>query len=667
MTNEPIINAKLKKFRDSYGLNSVADGEAFERFVNSAILTQHQPDAFTADSDLLEKVCVGGQNDTGIDGLAVKINGVLVKSTQECDDIISKFKRIAIEFIFIQSKYKPNFDSAELNSFIAGVRNFLSNEPLIPANEKVKEWIQLKDHLLSEDIVFNWDDNPSVRMYYVAMGKWRGHQHHTALADQAKKDIKLLKTYENIDLHFVDSESLRNTLDSIENNFSAILETIGVLELTPVKDVDNSCIALCNADEFSKLLTTEEGFIRKSLFDDNVRDYQGESTINSEIIDTINEEPEKFILLNNGITIVCDDFISNNRKLKIVNPQIVNGCQTSHAIYFAKKKGLSITKVPLSVKIIATKDQEISNEIVRGTNRQNIVLDEAFEATKKFHKDLEAFFNTYGVDFKDRVYYERRAKQYSHNINIKQVQKINLRILTQYFVGMFLNQPHLSHRHESFLLREFSNLIFQDSQSKLPYFTAALAFFKLEALFRERGFYPELKPYKPHLLMIFRQAIAGFTPSLFYEKPIDEHSQKILEVLKNDGLTNQRFEESAKIFKDTATKWTGELKRSRFAMKDVQDFTVLLTKETNKYYSTKHSELAEDEDKIYRGVVIKTMHDKFGNYCGFIKRQPDNIFFHSRQNKDLNFIGLEGKVVTYKVTTNPKNNQLLATELEIVK
>ena len=666
MTNEPIINARFKKFRDSYGLNNIADGDAFERFANSAILTSHQPDAFTADSELLDKICVGGMGDNGIDGLAIKLNGIFVKSLEEINDIINKFKTANIEFIFVQSKYKEKFEASELNTFIAGVRNFLSNNPAIAFNEKTAELYKLKEHLMSDDVVYHWENNPSVRMYYVAMGKWRNIPQHLALAEQAVSDIKALNIYENAGLHFIDSEYLKNILDSNENNFTAFIDTIVTMELTKVDGVENSCIALCTGEEFAKMLTTDEGVIRKSLFDDNVRDFQGENSVNSEILATIKDEPSKFILLNNGITVVCEEFTTKNRRLKITNPQIVNGCQTSHVLYTARRKGIDISHVPLSVKFISTKDQEISNDIVRGTNRQNIVMDEAFEATKKFHKDLEEFFNHINSEFPEKIYYERRAKQYSHNPTIKQVQKINLRILTQFFSAMFLNKPHLSHRHESVLLREQANVLFQESQSKLPYFTACYAFYKLEQLFREGKFHPDLKAYKAHLLMMFRESIAGKCPNINFEKPIDDYSQKVITVLKNEQATKKQFEEIAILFKKTMSVCITQMGNSRFAIKDVPEFTILLLNETQKSFSVKTEGLSNDEDFIYKGVVMRTFLDRVGNFCGFIRRSPDNIFFHSQQNKTLKFNQLDGKLVSYKVAVNPKDNRPLAINVELI-
>ena len=111
------------------------------------------------------------------------------------------------------------------------------------------------------------------------------------------------------------------------------------------------------------------------------------------------------------------------------------------------------------------------------------------------------------------------------------------------------------------------------------------------------------------------------------------------------------------------TKWISSGK-SRFAIKDVSDFTTLLLSETQKHFTVKTQTLSKDEDFVYKGVVVRTILDRFGNYCGFIKRSPDNIFFHIQQNEDLNFVELEGKLVSCKVSVNSKDNRQLAINVE---
>lgn len=54
MTDEPIIQAKLKRFAESNCIRVENQDELFEYFANYSILFQHQPDAFCADSELFD-------------------------------------------------------------------------------------------------------------------------------------------------------------------------------------------------------------------------------------------------------------------------------------------------------------------------------------------------------------------------------------------------------------------------------------------------------------------------------------------------------------------------------------------------------------------------------------------------------------------------------------
>jgi len=664
MNVEPIINARFKIFREKMELVNVPDGIAFEQFVNHSILSAHQPDAFNGDNELFEKVNIGGTKDMGIDGIAIKLNGLFIRDLDEAKDLTKRLPRLSIEFIFIQSKYKSNFDKGEFNNFSDGVREFLSEKQKQPVSDEIKDLIKIKEFLVSENAVYKWEDNPSVRLYYVVMGKWHESKHQLALADTFKEDILTLNTYKEPLVHFIDHDGFKSILDSNENNFEVVINSIDTMPLTSVDLVDNSCILLCYASELKKILTTPDGLIRKSLFDDNVRDYQGDNGINNEINQTIIREPQKFALLNNGITIVCEKYTPSNRQISLKNPQIVNGCQTSHVIFHNSGPDDILSKVPIVIKLISTNDSEITNQVVRGTNRQNIVYDEAFEATKKFHKDLEDFINALSPDY-ERFYYERRSKQYDHNPSISHFQKLNLRIIIQSFIGMFVNEPHISHRHESKLLEIYSNLVFQDHQSKLPYFTAALSFFKLEKLFRTRVFdIKSLYAFRTHILMIFREIIGGNRPSINNQLIVDEHSQLILAVLKDANKTKEKFTDAINIFNEVRKNWIEVLKRDQFRIKDNKDFTDLLLTRIRKV-NTITTDLVEDKNYRYSGNIVKIIKDRFGSYAGFIERKPNNIFFHSSSAKGINFLGKENALVSYKVTTNPKNGQLIATDIEL--
>ena len=189
------------------------------------------------------------------------------------------------------------------------------------------------------------------------------------------------------------------------------------------------------------------------------------------------ENIDKYPLdLDNGITIVCSELIVNGKKFILKNPQIVNGCQTCNVLYDVSKLQDSndlLGQVKVILKIIATSNDTLVNNVVRGTNKQNIVQDEAFETIRGFHKNLEEFFISANELYKMPValYYERRAKQYD-NSKIKEIQKVTFSSLIRSFIAIFLSLPHKGVNHPASLLKEFTGKIFIDTQSLLPYYVA---------------------------------------------------------------------------------------------------------------------------------------------------------------------------------------------------
>ena len=120
------------------------------------------------------------------------------------------------------------------------------------------------------------------------------------------------------------------------------------------------------------------------LFARNIRGYLGNTTINRNMQYTLATEPDYFWYYNNGITIVCDsaELISKsgNKVLKLTNPQIINGQQTTRTIHEVAKKG---SKATVLVRVISVQhDNEhgaqqfegLISKIVAATNWQNEIV-----------------------------------------------------------------------------------------------------------------------------------------------------------------------------------------------------------------------------------------------------------------------------------------------------
>lgn len=154
------------------------------------------------------------------------------------------------------------------------------------------------------------------------------------------------------------------------------------------------------------------------LYEKNVRRFLGVSRrkVNKAIKKTLEEEPENFGLYNNGVTIVVDNFERKGRKYELVEPYVVNGCQTTRTIWdvFYKKleaggNGFNpklkeweekVKKGVVVVKIVqvGSEGERLLNRITRYTNSQNAVNEKDFLAlTSDFKARAKQIANKYNL------------------------------------------------------------------------------------------------------------------------------------------------------------------------------------------------------------------------------------------------------------------------------
>ena len=142
------------------------------------------------------------------------------------------------------------------------------------------------------------------------------------------------------------------------------------------------------------------------LYQKNVRQFLGNRRkINKGIADTLNNNPDKFGLYNNGITIVVSKFDQHSAFDGVVTmrePYVVNGCQTTRTIWQvldsklqaggsgqddATQKWEALVDLGgVVTKIVSSDAEEIVN-ITRFTNSQNSVREQDFIALNTGFQD----------------------------------------------------------------------------------------------------------------------------------------------------------------------------------------------------------------------------------------------------------------------------------------
>lgn len=168
---------------------------------------------------------------------------------------------------------------------------------------------------------------------------------------------------------------------------------------------------------------------KNQLFEGNVRLFIGERKggINERIVETANTRPGEFWALNNGITIVADNFEKLvDNKYAIRRFSVVNGCQTTVSLTRAIEKSKDAGKAQVLVRVVGAK-KALLTDIVRYNNTQNPVKLSAVRLLDPIQESLRSAFST--IDY---VY---APKQEGAKI-AKGTKRIELDRITQYLAAM---------------------------------------------------------------------------------------------------------------------------------------------------------------------------------------------------------------------------------------
>lgn len=310
--------------------------------------------------------------------------------------------------------------------------------------------------------------------------------------------------YEFVFVSFSDGLST-NADDAIETEFQNLKELTGNTLKVRVEDkrkicdkIDrlqkknivnlnmryNSLVASYNIDDSVKSwigFTTASDILKASedymdiIFDENIRNYEGDNSVNQGIIDTATDEyeSENFYFYHNGIVFICDEckLSTGNQTVNLSAAAIVNGCQTVVALNKAKnsEKGLK-SNVFLPIRIIETKDIDLRAKITEFLNSQTKIRDSYFLANNTFIRELQEELLQKGY------FLERLANEYNYKHNLNKVQDytkehiLQLEKTIQIYVAYYNNQSAAKAKrgkNELFYKQSINDLISEINADKV--------------------------------------------------------------------------------------------------------------------------------------------------------------------------------------------------------
>lgn len=534
-----IISSCLNEFVKNQEINDSDISKQFEAFAAYSCVSQRYDDTFDL-NDLL----TGAGGDCGIDAIAILCNGTIINSTDEVEDLIELNKGLAeVEFVFVQSKTSSTFSSSEIGTFGTGIKDFFSEQPRMVQNEEITEKKHIIDFIYSK--ASKMRINPKCTMYYVTTGKWVNDKNCSARIDIIKEDLDGENIFSDIDFVPVDSNLLQKYYRKTKSDIETTVKFEKQVLLPDIPNVTQAFIGYIRYSEFYKLIQDPDtNSIRKSVFYDNIRDFQGENTVNSEIADTVKCNPSDFLIFNNGVTVICKRIKNTRDEYTLTAYQIVNGCQTSHVLYNNSDVDNNSLFVP--IKLIETDDEATINNIIKATNSQTEVKDDQLVTLSDFHKELEEYYNSFSGQ--QRLYYERRSRQYTYSPDVEKVRIVTVSTQIKAVSAMFFDRPHMAARYYGRLLKNVGGL-FGENDKMIPYYTSAYVLYRLEYLFRNKSLPSQYRKYRYHLMMLLKYDTAQTISKVprMSENKMEKFCEDILNIVNDNNAFIEKINDLCNI------------------------------------------------------------------------------------------------------------------------
>ena len=392
-TNDQIILEQIIKERCAESGDELTVSEYFEIYSASEILKNYD---LTYDD--ISYGIVGDGGDGGIDSIYTFINGEPLK---EDTSINTNQKKNHIELIIIQSKTSASFKEDAVIKFRESAQDLfnLANNPddyVERYNADLIDKVKLFRDSYSK--LAKTFPKTEIRYFYATQGD-DVHPNVLGKVPKLQEDIVKMFGGAEFSFEFIGASELLEMTRNVPST-SRVLE---VAE-SPIGTTAGSYLCLVSLSKYYEFIS-DSGSLARSIFESNVRDYQGSVVVNTGIRKTLeNQESENFWYLNNGVTIITPKAVMAGKQLTIEDPQIVNGLQTSHEIYqyFSQLENHEGDERAVLVRVICEEDEEARDRIIRATNSQTSIPPASLRSSDDIHRNIEDFLKSNGY------YYDRK-------------------------------------------------------------------------------------------------------------------------------------------------------------------------------------------------------------------------------------------------------------------
>lgn len=333
MAINPIIKAQISEFKKANPGVLKDDSEYFEVMaifsVENGILGENV-DPF--------RVHLAG-SEFGIDGASIIIQGTLCTDADEAAAVLSVGKNHHTEFHFFQCKTSDSLDYGDIGKFLDAVYDFFNDMRLLSGSQ-IEDLSEARDQVFASAS----KSNPEIICYYCTTGTGQVSDPIKKLIESNTSRFEALNIFSSIKIECLGARDIQDGFRAATNSTSATMLFPNAITMPTHEKVDEAYIGYVAADQILGMVLGDADangvkHINKSVFYDNVRDFDPSSEINKGVIAELEAgDYTSFVFKNNGITIVAKSVSRKGDSFTLEDFQIVNGCQTTNILAQVPKK-----------------------------------------------------------------------------------------------------------------------------------------------------------------------------------------------------------------------------------------------------------------------------------------------------------------------------------------
>ena len=398
-------------------LNEIKEINEYENLSKAFIHWYLKNHLFMDDQEIGECI-IDGSGDNGIDAI--------ILNEEEKELTVMQFK-----FPVTSKGINEEISQGDILKTINGFNILINKSSTSESNSQFKEY----KNKISDIDIFKFN------IQFISFNKGIEATANKELIDNFAKNFKKDFGSElNMKVH--EKSTISNIYEKI-NRKNNLEINLSYKQLTSAYDIESmnikSYVGLVNSKD---LILSIEEYI-ETIFDENIRLYEGKTTVNNSIKSTASDpkESEMFYFYNNGITIICDKASNSPNKLSVSlkGVSIVNGCQTVTSIYELYKKSKLQSGVDILTRIIEISDYNERMKITEFLNSQNPIKDRYFIANHTIIRDLQKVLEDKGYYLERQVNEFEYKKMYGAR-DINDLTPIKLENVIQYYVGYWLDE-----------------------------------------------------------------------------------------------------------------------------------------------------------------------------------------------------------------------------------